>query len=581
MEPAAPGGFPCSAASCPDMCPRHGSKRCMSVLWEAQTSAGHPPQPAPSLLPGVFLILYFILSLIIGLPLFLMELSLGQYGATGPITVWKCCPLLKGIGIAMLITSSLVCVYYNVIIAWAFYYLVLSFQSPLPWSCDAPGNAYLCQNASGIVSASEVFWSEQVLGAMHSSGLGDPGTVQWPLALCLLAAWIIVFFCTLKGIHSSGKMVYVMAIFPYLVILTLIIWGATLDGSLDGIRFYLSLDWSRLQSAQVWSDAASQVFFSLGIGFGGLVSMASYNEPISILTSRAWGCDALPGRNTLVLAIGTCCTSFFAGFATFSVLGHMAWRNQVPVGSVTDSGPALIFVAYPEALSMLPISPLWSILFFLALITLGVETLFETIQTITTAFLDKFPALDNRRKKAVLLGALCTSFYLLGLPLVTQGGIFWFTLIAKYSTSFGLTTICLFMCLGITFCYGVNQFCQDIMAMIRQCPPWYKHMLGYFKACWVFFTPCLLLSVLICACLDMQRVSLHNGMYEYAIWDTNLGIYMVVLTCLLVTLWAVVVLCRQSGTLRNVSVRGGMGHRDGVGADQGLPRCWGWGRRGW
>ncbi|XP_074906458.1 sodium-dependent proline transporter-like isoform X2 [Buteo buteo] len=489
---------------------------------------------------GVFLILYFILSLIMGLPLFLMELSLGQYGATGPITVWKCCPLLKGIGIAMLITSSLVCVYYNVIIAWAFYYLVLSFQSPLPWSCDAPGNAYLCQNASGIVSASEVFWSEQVLGAMHSSGLRDPGAVQWPLALCLLAAWIIVFFCTLKGIHSSGKMVYVMAIFPYLVILTLIIWGATLDGSLDGIRFYLSLDWSRLQSAQVWSDAASQVFFSLGIGFGGLVSMASYNEFDS---NVIW--------NTLVLAIGTCCTSFFAGFATFSVLGHMAWRNQVPVGSVTDSGPALIFVAYPEALSMLPISPLWSILFFLALIMLGVETLFETIQTITTAFLDKFPALDNRRKKAVLLGALCTSFYLLGLPLVTQGGIYWFTLIDKYSTSFGLITVCLFMCLGITFCYGVNQFCQDIMAMIRQCPPWYKHMLGYFKACWVFFTPCLLLSVLICACLDMQRVSLHNGMYEYAIWDTNLGIYMVVLTCLPVTLWAVVVLCRQSGTLRN------------------------------
>lgn len=65
---------------------------------------------------------------------------------------------------------------------------------------------------------------------------------------------------------------------------------------------------------------------------------AHRDAPISILTSRAWGCDALPGRNTLVLAIGTCCTSFFAGFATFSVLGHMAWRNQVPVGSVTDSG---------------------------------------------------------------------------------------------------------------------------------------------------------------------------------------------------------------------------------------------------
>lgn len=46
---------------------------------------------------------------------------------------------------------------------------------------------------------------EQVLGVTHSSGLGDPGPVQWPLALCLLAAWIVVFLCMMKGIRSSGK----------------------------------------------------------------------------------------------------------------------------------------------------------------------------------------------------------------------------------------------------------------------------------------------------------------------------------------------------------------------------------------
>ncbi|XP_026550184.1 sodium- and chloride-dependent glycine transporter 2-like, partial [Notechis scutatus] len=80
-----------------------------------------------------------------GLPLFLMELSLGQYGATGPVSVWKCCPLLKGIGVGMLVVSSLVSLYYNVIIAWTFYYLSMSFQSPLPWSCDAPPNRPLCQ----------------------------------------------------------------------------------------------------------------------------------------------------------------------------------------------------------------------------------------------------------------------------------------------------------------------------------------------------------------------------------------------------------------------------------------------------
>ncbi|XP_042312769.1 sodium-dependent proline transporter-like [Sceloporus undulatus] len=123
-----------------------------------------------------------------------------------------------------------------------------------------------------------LFASEQVLGVTHSSGLGDPGPVRWPLALCLLLAWIVIFLCTLKGIRSSGKVVYFTATFPYLVILVLIIRGATLEGSIDGVRFYLSTDWSRLGSAQVWNDAASQIFYSLGIGFGGLLSMASYNK---------------------------------------------------------------------------------------------------------------------------------------------------------------------------------------------------------------------------------------------------------------------------------------------------------------
>uniref|UniRef100_A0A665WPY1 Transporter n=1 Tax=Echeneis naucrates TaxID=173247 RepID=A0A665WPY1_ECHNA len=369
---------------------------------------------------GVFLIPYFIMLFVTGVPLFLMELSLGQYGAAGPITVWKCCPLLKGIGIGMLCVSTLVCLYYNVIIAWTFYYLGSSFQSPLPWSCDAVANAALCGNSTGgnsstgkTLSPTEVFWNERVLGVVHSEGLHDPGPVRWPLALCLLAAWIIIFLCMLKGIRSSGKVVYVTATFPYFVLIVLIIRGATLEGSLQGVAFYLTPDWSRLSNAQVWNDAASQIFYSLGIGVGGLLSMASYNK-----------FDNNVIRDTIIITTGNCTTSFFAGFAIFSILGHMAWRKGVPVGKVADTGPGLAFVAYPEALALLPGSMFWSILFFLMLFMLGIDTLVR-LQT--------------------------------------------------------LLTVC------------INQFCQDILDMICHCPPWCGKVLLYFKACWVFFTPFLLL----------------------------------------------------------------------------------------
>ncbi|KAG9265694.1 sodium-dependent proline transporter [Astyanax mexicanus] len=491
---------------------------------------------------GVFLIPYFIMLFFTGMPLFLMELSLGQYGAAGPITVWKCCPLLKGIGIGMLCVSTLVCLYYNVIIAWTFYYLGSSFQSPLPWSCDAIANAKLCRNnTNGTLSPSEFFWNERVLGVSHSTGLSNPGPVRWQLALCLLAAWVIIFLCMLKGIRSSGKVVYVTATFPYLVLVVLIIRGATLEGSLQGVAFYLTPVWGRLANAQVWNDAASQIFYSLGIGVGGLLSMASYNK-----------FDNNVIRDTLVITIGNCATSFFAGFAIFSILGHMAWRKGVPVEKVAISGPGLAFVAYPEALALLPGSVFWAILFFLMLFMLGVDTLFGNMEGITTAVLDEFPQLrSNMKYKTLFLGLLCFGFYLMGLLLVTNGGIYWFTLIDSFSTSFGLIIITLFMCLGISFFYGVNQFCQDIVDMICLCPPWCTKVLLYFKACWVFFTPFLLLFILTYIFIEMYRTPLKYGQYIYPLWGKALGVCMGAFCCLQILIWATVAVSKESGTLKD------------------------------
>ncbi|XP_067888863.1 sodium-dependent proline transporter [Heterodontus francisci] len=492
---------------------------------------------------GVFLIPYCIMMLFTGLPLFLMELSLGQYGGAGPIRVWKCCPMLKGIGIGMLVVASLVSLYYNVIIAWTFFYLGNSFQNPLPWSCEAPANIHLCQNLTANQthqSASEVFWNERTLGLSRSSGLHDPGAVRWELAICLLAAWVIIFLCCLKGIRSSGKIVYITATFPYLVLIVLIIRGATLKGSLEGVKFYLSTNWKRLGSAQVWNDAASQIFYSLGIGFGGLLSMASYNK-----------FDNNVVRDTLIIVTGNCITSFFAGFAIFSILGHMAWKKGVAVEDVADSGPGLAFVAYPEALALLPGSFIWSILFFLMLFTLGIDTLFGNMEGITTAFLDEFPVLRNWKWKVMFLAALCFLFYLLGLLLITEGGIYWFTLIDAYSTSFGLIIITLFMCLGIAFFYGVNQFCSDIIDMIRLCPPWCSKLLLYFKACWALFTPLLLLFILMYVFIEMYNTPLHYGSYQFPLWGKALGVCLGVFCCIQIPFWAVVAVVKESGTWRD------------------------------
>lgn len=96
--------------------------------------------------------------------------------------------------------------------------------------------------------------------------------------LCLAIAWLLTFFCVFKGIRSVGKIVYFTATFPYFILTALLIRVLTLDGAIDGIWYFITPQWQRLQSPGVWADASSQVFFSFSLGWGALIVLASYNK---------------------------------------------------------------------------------------------------------------------------------------------------------------------------------------------------------------------------------------------------------------------------------------------------------------
>nr|XP_011714315.1 sodium-dependent proline transporter isoform X3 [Macaca nemestrina] len=214
---------------------------------------------------GAFLVPYFLMLAICGIPLFFLELSLGQFSSLGPLAVWKISPLFKGAGAAMLLIVGLVAVYYNMIIAYVLFYLFASLTSDLPWEhcgnwwntelClehrgSKDGNGALPLNLTCTVSPSEEYWSRYVLHIQGSQGIGSPGEIRWNLCLCLLLAWVIVFLCILKGVKSSGKVVYFTATFPYLILLMLLVRGVTLPGAWKGIQFYLTPQFHHLLSSK-------------------------------------------------------------------------------------------------------------------------------------------------------------------------------------------------------------------------------------------------------------------------------------------------------------------------------------------
>uniref|UniRef100_A0A8C2T6I0 Transporter n=1 Tax=Coturnix japonica TaxID=93934 RepID=A0A8C2T6I0_COTJA len=493
---------------------------------------------------GAFLVPYFIMLAICGIPIFFMELSLGQFASQGPLAVWKISPLFKGIGMGTILIVSLVAIYYNMIIAYVLFYLFASLTSDLPWQhCGNWWNTELCLdhrvikagnttlpvNISNTVSPSEEYWSRYVLHIQGSSGIGDPGRIRWNLCLCLLLSWTIVYLCILKGVKSSGKVVYFTATFPYLILVMLLIRGVTLEGAWKGIRFYLTPQFDHLLSSKVWIEAALQIFYSLGVGFGGLLTFASYNTFHQNIY-----------RDTFIVTLGNAITSILAGFAIFSVLGYMSQELGVPVNQVAKAGPGLAFVVYPQAMTMLPLSPFWSFLFFFMLLTLGLDSQFAFMETIVTAVTDEFPYY-LRPKKAFFSAVICVGLFLMGLILTTEGGMYWLVLLDDYSAGFGLMVVVITTCLVVTRVYGKRRFCRDIHMMLGFQPG------PYFRTCWMILSPATMMALLVYNIIKYQPS--EYGSYRFPAWAEALGILMGLCSCLLIPAGMLMAVLQEEGTL--------------------------------
>ncbi|XP_019899884.2 sodium- and chloride-dependent glycine transporter 2 isoform X3 [Esox lucius] len=479
---------------------------------------------------GAFLIPYLIMLCLAGIPIFLLEVSLGQFASQGPVSVWKAIPALQGCGIAMLIISVLIAIYYNIIMCWTLYYLFASLKGSLPWAnCKNEWNTLDCKDKDMLllaqalgnlsklvnmsypdnktyVSPSEEYFKYNVLHI--SKGIEYPGDIRWPLAGCLFLAWLIVYLSLAKGIKSSGKVVYFTATFPYVVLIILLFRGVTLPGAGDGILYFITPKWEKLNDAKVWKDAATQIFFSLSAAWGGLITLSSYNK----FHNNCY-------RDTIIVTCVNSGTSIFAGFVIFSVIGFMAHELKVPIEKVADEGPGIAFVVYPEALTRLPLSPFWAIIFFLMLLTLGLDTMFATIETIVTSVSDEFPKYLRKHKPLFTL-ICCACFFLLGFPMVTENGMYMLQLVDTYAASYSLVIIAIFELLGISYLYGLQRFCEDIEMMIGFQPN------RFWRICWAFVTPTILTGILGLSLYQWKVMTYED--YTYPPWSMVMGWLMVV-----------------------------------------------------
>ncbi|XP_017779770.1 PREDICTED: sodium-dependent neutral amino acid transporter B(0)AT3 isoform X2 [Nicrophorus vespilloides] len=479
---------------------------------------------------GAFLIPYFVMLAVEGIPIFYLELAIGQRLRKGAIGVWsQVSPFLSGIGISSAVVSFNVALYYNTIIAWCLFYFVQSFQSELPWSeCPKvyfPNSSYIEEPECTVSSPTQYFWYRTTL--LVSKDIDNPESFNWKIALALVIAWILVYMCMIKGIASSGKVVYVTATFPYIVLIIFFFRGITLKGAGDGLMHLFTPKWHTILDPVVWLEAGTQIFFSLGLAFGGLIAFSSYNP----VNNNCY-------RDALMVSMTNCFTSMFAGIVVFSIIGFKATmtyekcledRNatafalgifdlaKLPVCDLqkeldnSASGTGLAFIIFTEAINQFPGAQFWSVLFFLMLFTLGIDSQFGTLEGVVTSIVDMklFPNL----RKEILTGVICLTCCLLSLGFAHGAGSYIFVLFDNFSGNFPLLIIALFECIAVSYVYGLKRFADDIEMMTGSRPGL------YWLICWKYLSPLAMISILIASFVE---IAVDGSGYDA--WVASLGI---------------------------------------------------------
>lgn len=370
---------------------------------------------------GAFLIPYLIALIIVGAPMLTLEFVVGQKMQQGAIGSFrKLHPHAGGLGIFAMMSSFVIVSYYAVVMAWSLIYFVASFG--VQWS-DNPEN----------------YFNNSVL--QISDGINNLGGINWSIFLSLLIVWVLVYFCIWKGTKSVGKVVLYSVPLPLVLLGLLLLRAVTLPGFLDGWRLYLNPVWGALADPEVWTSAFSQIFFTLSLGFGVMMTYSSYKQEDDDIARDAW--------STALINTGI---SLFSGFVVFGILGYMASKTSTPLEELAASGPGLAFVVFPKALSLMPLPWLFSILFFVMLISLGIDSAFSMVEVLNGAILDKY----RNIKLSVISFWVCLAGFMAGIIYTTRAGLYFLDITDHFLTNYNLILAAIFQLILAGWIYGAE-----------------------------------------------------------------------------------------------------------------------------
>lgn len=353
---------------------------------------------------GAFLIPYLVALATAGIPILWLDYSLGhRFRGGAPAAYRRLWKRAEALGWFQVGISVVIALYYTVIIAWAASYVV--FAADQRWG-ESPGD-FLFAEYLHVADTPSV-------GFDYVPGVLIPLVGVWVVTLVVLAGGVK------RGIERAN-----LVMIPTLVVifLAIVIRSVTLEGAADGLNALFTPDWEALAHPQVWMAAYAQVFFSLSIAFGIMITYSSYLKRRDNLTTTG-----------LVVGLGNSSFELLAGIGVFAAVGYMAGQAGIPVSETSYQGIGLAFVAFPQILSTMPGGSVFGVLFFVSLLLAGMTSLISILQVVSAAFQDKFGWSPRRGALSVGIPMAVVSSVLFG----TTTGLYVLDVADKFVNEIGV-----------------------------------------------------------------------------------------------------------------------------------------------
>ncbi|MEG0357378.1 MAG: sodium-dependent transporter [Christensenellaceae bacterium] len=430
---------------------------------------------------GAFLIPYIIAIFAIGIPILIMEISIGKkYQLGAPSAFAKMNKKFEWIGWAGIIIGFIIVAYYTVLVSWVVNYIFHSFT--MAWA----GNP-------------AAFFQEQVLHL--SSNPGDMQGFSIPVLFGLIVTWAIVILSLRKGIKTMGKIVKWIVIIPVVILVVMCIQAFSMPGAAEGVKYFITPDWSALANPKVWGAAFGQVCYSMSILFAIMITYGSFLSKKADVT-----------KDSMIIGFADLGISMLAGFVVFATLGYLSFQSGVAVPDMEYQGVMLAFVTYPQALSMFPggmvTGVIFSLLFFLMLFTLAIDSVFSIVQAVSTAVSDKFKS--NPRKTLLWT---CVAGFLVSLLFATNAGLYWLDIVDHFTNEFSLLLMGIFEIIAVTWIFGITKLRKFINeSTTLKLGKWWDILLKYIcPAVFIFLSISFIVSNIRVPYADYEQKYLIIG----------------------------------------------------------------------